>query len=735
MHLSDVTFASCFMYFPFYRVIVWIPCEWRYFRSMAENLSRPRRAATSLSGESAWEDLEASGFTKTEKLRGEIPKPHMVGFLFDSEAECLEVVKGLHGGDYILHEAIADTERLYRWNTGHRSQFEVDRRKDRKSALRVRLHEPPKVSAVDAYQELLGMDVKLQARVSKAQYRLQVKFPGSSKSDLEAVAREHWLSVLVGYLQEAELPLVRVAQATSNPIEIMRRAFGTRRMKTLRNRARAWARVRDWMLSVVGAPFPRDAADMLEYLLFLVQEEAPKGRVMDSAAALAVLEDAGQVAKDMRISCTGAWVQGMKSRIAELEQNRTMVKRAPPLTVAMLISLEISVISVDLPDYYRAMSWVVLLCTWGCLRLSDLEGLDPGRMALGSRGLRGVLLKTKTTGPGKQVKETPVFVSRKISISGHDWLRCGFNLWQDFGHTSRDYFVMTTDDKMETAIPKYAPVEKVALYVRQVFLGLKSPAKPRFQLWKHRDDMEMLDQVGMLYWTGHSMRHFLPTVAAAINIGKEERDYIGRWHVNLHQSADYIHTSRQIVHRVQEEVNRALIEGKPAHYDESELIEDYSCYLLTKGRMPRDWVAQHQVWRRQDDKLVLGGQWPTMSADVIDAEIWGEHAFQANPDEGQDERDGEGAEDNTSSPFFVTISRHSGFRRLHKAGCCSTQPWTCFKVEYISKVTEGVADAVCKTCQRANGGTLEEVETSSSGSSSSTDMGDVLDEEGNEPLG
>ena len=136
---------------------------------------------------------------------------------------------------------------------------------------------------------------------------------------------------------------------------------------------------------------------------------------MDTAAALAVLEDAGQVAKDMKISGTGAWIQGMKSRLAELEVGRTMVKRSPPLTVAMVISLEISVISVDLPLDYRAMCWVILLCTWGCLRLSDLEGLDPSRMALGSRGLRGVLVRTKTTGPGKQVKETPVFVSRRIS--------------------------------------------------------------------------------------------------------------------------------------------------------------------------------------------------------------------------------------------------------------------------------------------------------------------------------
>ena len=71
----------------------------------------------------------------------------------------------------------------------------------------------------------------------------------------------------------------------------------------------------------------------------------------------------------------------------------------------------------------------------------------------------------------------------------------------------------------------------------------------------------------------------------------------------------------------------------------------------------------------------------------------------------------------SSSPFFVTISLHSGFRRLHKSGCWGTLPWTCHKVEYVSRVAEGVADAVCKICQRASGGKMEESASSSSGSS------------------
>ena len=158
----------------------------------------------------AWERLQASGFTLTEKLRDEIPKPHMVGFLFDSEAECLEVVKGLHAADYVLHEAMADMGRLFRWNAEHKSQFEVDRREDR--------WEPPKVSAVDAYQELLGMAPSTCLKGS-VQVASQVSWKQQGR---------------LGGSCTRTLPIVKVAQATSSPADIMRRAFGARRMKTLR---------------------------------------------------------------------------------------------------------------------------------------------------------------------------------------------------------------------------------------------------------------------------------------------------------------------------------------------------------------------------------------------------------------------------------------------------------------------------------------------------------------------
>jgi len=105
----------------------------------------------------------------------------------------------------------------------------------------------------------------------------------------------------------------------------------------------------------------------------------------------------------------------------------------------------------DKPTYLRGMAWIVLVCVWGCMRIDDLAGLDPKRLSLGSRGLKGFLVRTKTTGPGKNVKEVPFYIARKISVSGHDWLKSGLDIWLGYGCPDRDYFVFIAGDCLKAA--------------------------------------------------------------------------------------------------------------------------------------------------------------------------------------------------------------------------------------------------------------------------------------------
>ena len=110
-----------------------------------------RRGATSLSHEHpAWGRVESDGFTKMDHLRNEFGRPHMVTHLFDTAEECVELVKGLHGMNYILHQVIADADILFSWSRSFSREFEVDKREDRKEALRFRLAKPERISAPDA---------------------------------------------------------------------------------------------------------------------------------------------------------------------------------------------------------------------------------------------------------------------------------------------------------------------------------------------------------------------------------------------------------------------------------------------------------------------------------------------------------------------------------------------------------------------------------------------------------
>ena len=68
---------------------------------------------------------------------------------------------------------------------------------------------------------MLGMDVKLYACVSKANYRMQIMFTSSSKTELEVAARV--LVVSSGSLFER--PVVKIAQTISNPQNWLLPAF------------------------------------------------------------------------------------------------------------------------------------------------------------------------------------------------------------------------------------------------------------------------------------------------------------------------------------------------------------------------------------------------------------------------------------------------------------------------------------------------------------------------------
>ena len=296
------------------------------------------------------------------------------------------------------------------------------------------------------------------------------------------------------------------------------------------------------------------------------------------------------------------------------------------------------------PLYARCLMWACLVCVWSCMRVSDLQGIDVSRLRLFRDGLKGFLVKTKTTGPDKKVAEVPFFIGRCVGLSGRDWLHTGFDLWKGLGQLDWFFSLRRT---------KFAKPEVVGNYMRLIWRRLRVPfRKLGEQFWRPRAESELMGDETYLFWTGHSMRHVLPTIAAILGIPKEQRDYLGRWHIGLHQSADYIHTCRQIVHDIQQRVCDKLSGGKPG-YDEEELFEELRAWLRRRGVEPDPWVKLHLVMRAVNGCKVLNQRWPLL-ADITDGT---DDAAPAPPVSSSPQDGGE-------SPFWISISRHSGHRRL-----------------------------------------------------------------------
>ena len=147
-------------------------------------------------------------------------------------------------------------------------------------------------------------------------------------------------------------------------------------------------------------------------------------------------------------------------------------------------------------------------------------------------------------------------------------------------------------------------------------------------------------------------------------------------------------------------------------------------FLDNRGEHSASSVSRHGVWKRIGEQLIIGGQWPMLDPEHTQEEPPAGYNLQSDQRVGLDKSKTDLEEGGGEKPpFFVSISRRSGFRRLHKLYACGVMPWTCSNIEWLQEAKEGCADAVCKICKRAMSGSADERAASSStwGSSSSTD--------------
>jgi hypothetical protein len=227
-------------------------------------------------------------------------------------------------------------------------------------------------------------------------------------------------------------------------------------------------------------------------------------------------------------------------------------------------------------------------------------------------------------------------------------------------------------------------------------------------------DLQLLPSPGEKFWTEHSERHFLVSVAACLSLQKDHKDFLGRWGLNREQSNAYVLTGKLIVHDAQKLVCERLSMG--CRYCEQDLLDSYEEFMFSEIGIDEAKEARGRlkILSSMGNGYGLAQNWPN---DPHAYGFLGEEAMPKSeyagslmlpqapegpegpllelPEEVPLLEVGPGA----PAPYWASISVKKGFRRLHRTGGCWVKPGVdCAQWAEIFSLDESAADASCKLC-------------------------------------
>ncbi|CAE7908811.1 unnamed protein product [Symbiodinium microadriaticum] len=493
---------------------------------------------------------------------------------------------------------------------------------------------------------------------------------------VEAEELQRWRAKLASLLKECSFPVCAQAHFMTNCDRILETAAGATRAGTPRQRIREWYKLSAWCMALKGKPYDSDPAVLVDYMEELYLQPCARTKLKSVLAAVALVEKAGAVDPSDRLSCNRLVLSTVDTRTAELEEGAPETRRAPPMPLSIIASLELTVMDGQLPRYWRAYAWVRLFKVWTSSRTDDLLGVLPGSMRLGLRGLRGVFDRTKTSGPGRRIRWLPFFVSFHCWVVCSDWLETGFKRTSDGFSFERDYLVPRPSVSYSSCRPVMASYPEQATLAKLLYTKLKVPCMVEDQ-WRLSERDMFLDPAWLSLLSEHSERNFTSSIASAAGVDRERKAYLGRWHV-VEASDEYVRTAWEVVTSLQKLIVQTLCESSAelANFALDALDERFQSkgaskeardLLASNWSMPAEWAA----WRKARLDVGQGAAMPP-APEVNDVQ--------------------------ESFAFYVTVLGKRRLRRLHRKGGCGTQPDKVRCVEYFESLKGITYDSECRHC-------------------------------------
>ena len=297
-----------------------------------------------------------------------------------------------------------------------------------------------KIEAIDetGTEAIEGWDPRQQAKTKVRRTRRSGTEQTLAARDRDIL--EKWSAKLVGLLKEANATSWMEAQGAQNSQRAVSGLAGSARGTTLRIRVRAWMAFKKWLEIARGRSWPEGPADAVDYLW---DQQAVKMRSSfpkSLAVTISWMEARAGVLEQDKISNASLFKCNIEKAQSDAEIG-ILVKKAPSFPTIVIRCLEKGVVDEEVVVVLRVMMWCRLVKIYGVLRADDLQRLDPGAVSLQESGLAGKMVRTKTTGAGKRVRELVLFIPRTAWVQAENWMEVGYHLWRQEAPWQRDFFL------------------------------------------------------------------------------------------------------------------------------------------------------------------------------------------------------------------------------------------------------------------------------------------------------
>ena len=429
----------------------------------------------------------------------------------------------------------------------------------------------------------------------KAYRRAETAANPRAREEAEENERRTYGTKVVRLLVEAGLPfgkeVLQRGWAHDSPQAF--RCLRGLRGSTLRRRLSDWEPFRRWLHAHEAKSFPDTAREVLCFFEAKQAGKAARTSYDSLLLALSFLEECGEQPEEARLGKA----QGLRNAAKEASTRTALEarkegrsadkKQAPPLLLGLLGPLEKAVLDESRPTFQRAYAWYRLLRHWASLRYHDTSGMPPATLSKRTRGLYGVLERTKTSGADKGTTQLPVFVSEDAWVD-RPWLWEGLALWEEHLAYPRDYLLPLPTRDLEGTCHKRARYTDARAFSHSLLASLRTES-----------GSPLLLPEALGFWTEHSDRCGVDSWLAALGVPRDLRSFVGRWGVK--ESTDtYVRTSVRITENLQRLAARHAQTSRahgPDFFGEEHLLCQLASYLRER-EVPEDAIRA-QIARLQ----------------------------------------------------------------------------------------------------------------------------------------